>query len=50
MIFFGSVGSNVMFKFAFDSFNFLTEADERRFFAGFAAAVNGLYAFRGDLF
>ena len=50
MIFFGSDGSNVMFKFAFDSFNFLTEAGERRFFAGFAAAVIGLYAFRGDLF
>ena len=50
MIFFGSVGSNVMFKFAFDPFNFLGEADERRFVTGFAAAVNGLYAFRGDLF
>ena len=50
MIFFGSVGSNVMFKVAFDPFNFLAEADERGFLAGLTAAVYGLYTFRGDLF
>ena len=39
-----------MFKFAFDPFNFLAEADERGFLVGLTAAVYGLYTFRGDLF